>query len=461
MRSLWFRPEPVDQPEPEWPSVWPHVLFYVVIQAICVVVVILLWPEGKPPGTLRFYAAMLLPALPALIVVSGFFHYFTYEQAMARASLWNRLCHQWRCDWRGWAQAHVAIVASVVLAPEDDIAERMLGLEGSAPVNAGKILPLAIDAPAGTTRLACVLEQLLRPLATAITARERAGGYRVVLQTNREADLEVLRMVVRDLDLPLKATDLSWVSAAEARPMSDLWGKKPLSGSLLVLACQLHDPTTAPECSELALGLLLSQPKVLVHTKPQACLYRAISSGTTPVEHALATLLRAEQTPLTRLRHFWFTRLDSRSRHAVTTAVADLDRPVGIQDIDRCLGPAGPASDWLPAALAAHMVDHGQGSQLIATRHDGEVTLNVVAMPSARPAVPPPAVTLPKLWYSSTIILGGSLFVLDVLYAGNGPMRLSWWAYLIVTVCVLAYFALLEAVTLSATVVHFKNRHLS
>ncbi|WER49305.1 hypothetical protein CupriaWKF_19315 [Cupriavidus sp. WKF15] len=460
MTSPWFCPVPSKRPEVAWPGIWPYLIIYVVIQAITALIVIDAWPKGKPAGTFDFYMTLLFPAAYASFVVLSLFYYFSFERPAWRTYAWNNLCEERECYWHRWAQKCVAVVGSVVLAAEEDIAERMLGLEGSAPTNPDKILPLKLAVPAGTSQLAHVLGLLLQPLVQTVKPLQRAGNLRVVLQTEREADLEELQRVMRKLEL--SPSNLLWDSGKDPASVRHLWrDDKALSGSLLVLACQLHEGKMEPDCSELALALLVCHPDVLGRTKPHGYWYRPISADADELDTALTTLLRAGQTPPKRLKHFWFSGLDKRMRHAVTTAVSDTELNLGIQDIDRCLGKAGHVSQWLPAALAAQMHHHGQGAQLIATPGNPGATLHVVAPQVAGPAYASAPQIFGMMWAVTLIALAAGAFMLDLFQVkGNtDDMFMAWWAYPLITVVLIALGVIAEGLSLGGMYQDFWERY--
>jgi hypothetical protein len=162
----------------------------------------------------------------------------------------------------------------------------------------------------------------------------------------------------------------------------------------IVLACQLHTPDASPKFSEAAVALLLTSAKFAARTKlkPQASLFRPITADFSTAEHALKTLLSAEQTPVGKLRHFWSSHLNRITAHAVDAALDDSGLKTEHHDIDKAIGKGGPANRWLAQALAAEMVQHGQGVQLIAVPHTSGVAWNLLASnpaPVLRPSHPP------------------------------------------------------------------------
>ncbi|RDS80766.1 hypothetical protein DWU98_12465 [Dyella monticola] len=150
----------------------------------------------------------------------------------------------------------------------------------------------------------------------------------------------------------------------------------------LMLACQLHQDGQAQAYSELAVAMLLTWPSVIERSrgklKPQARLFRPISMASDAVQDALEILLAAEQVPRARIRHVWLSALPPQDRHATVAAVRDAGLDLAVHAIDHAIGEPGPVNRLLLQALAAQMVKHGQGVQLIASPRDKEVMLNLV-----------------------------------------------------------------------------------
>jgi hypothetical protein len=296
--------------------------------------------------------------------------------------------------WRDWAQTRIVVIDSVVLTPEPDLAERMLKLEGTLPDNPGKALLLSEpETRQSGSRLQSVFEQLLAPLVPALISMKRAEKMEIVYQAERENDIVHLRAAWDRFELPHTPT-FHWLAPDAVSPLTGPWFAVRPPECRIVLACQLHSPDVSPKFSEVAVALILTTPKFAARTKikPQASIFRPITADFSTAAHALGTLLKAEQTPVDKLRHFWSSHLNKVTSHAVDAAVKDSALKVEHHDIDRAIGIGGPANRWLVQALAAEMVQHGQGAQLLAVPHTSGVAWNLVASHPAsvqRPAHPP------------------------------------------------------------------------
>ena len=85
-------------------------------------------------------------------------------------------------------------------------------------------------------------------------------------------------------------------------------------------------------------------------TKHQAWLVRQIVGEADQVDRSLALLLRAEQAPPERIRHFWHSRLKGLAQHTTVGALRDTDLKVEehahrlqqrVRRSDRALKPSG------------------------------------------------------------------------------------------------------------------------
>jgi hypothetical protein len=389
MTMQWDMPEPPDKPEfldehvLEAPSVWLFVVLYIVLELAAIGLTVVNWPKGEPTMTGQFWACVLL--LPFLLWVAlGSIFTTPYEVATNHCNWWNLLRQYRAAHWRQWAHEHLLLMDSVTLTPEDPLAERMLGLDGSPPTNPDKALLLQdTEATRVRSRLDGLLERLLTPLETSIRSLARLEKPQIVLQVGSNDCSADLRNVWKRLALPGEPA-VTWLAPDAESPLPERWFAEKMPGCRLVLACQLQASESEQPCSEVAVALLLSSPGAVacsgLELKPQACVFRPIVAESDTVDGALAKLLSVAQAPPGKIRHFWFSRLDRIVRNATTFAVGEAGLNVASQDVDRALGKPGPANAWLLQAMAGQMVQHGQGAQLVATPYRTGVALNVVGI---------------------------------------------------------------------------------
>ncbi|WP_175836537.1 hypothetical protein [Burkholderia anthina] len=428
MSRTWTLPSVAEYQYGKPPSIWWCVLAVVVIQTAGMLITVFSWEQGKPVMSEPFFVrALLLPLLISGAVCAVI--YSGYEDWIERVDWWNFLCRSERAAWRHWAQAHMVIVDSIALTPEHELGERLLGLEGSAPMNPGKILPLPeSEGSTGVSRLAVVLEQLVSPFAASLTRHASSQTVDVILQSADKDDLTELRAVWRKLNLP-DLVQFGWVPFGAKQADIETWfDKKCTSDFRLLLACQLHADGMEPAWSEAAVVMLLTSPSVAASLKgavrPQARLFRPIAMQSDSVVDALETLLASEQTPRRRIRHAWMSDLPSQGRHATLGAIKVVGLELPAHDVDRAIGKPGPVNALLLQALAAQMVAHGQGAQLIASASAQKVRLNLVGTELA--PVPRVDAGYARL-LSLSVTVGGSCCLGVIMVALNALNASQGW----------------------------------
>jgi hypothetical protein len=398
------------------------------------------WEQGKPVMSEPFFVrAFLLPLLISggvcAVIYSG------YEDWIGRVDWWNFLCRAERAAWRQWAQAHVVIVDSIAMTPEPELGERLLGLEGSVPINPGKILPLPqTERSAGVSRLAVVLEQLMSRFSASLVHLDASGhAIDVILQSADKADLTELRAVWKKMNLP-DLVQFGWMPFGAPQANVETWVDKECTSSFrLLLACQLHAEGVEPAWSEAAVAMLLTSPRVAASVKGtvplQARLFRPIVMPSDSVLDGLETLLASEQTPRRRIRHAWMSDLPSQGRHATLGAIKDVRLELPVHDVDRAIGKPGPVSALLLQTLAAQMVAHGQGAQLIASPNAQKVRLNLVGTE----LVPVPRVDAGYArLLSLSVTVGGSCCLITIMIALNTINASQGWFW----ACIGGFFLL-------------------
>lgn len=348
---------------------------------------------------------------------------------------WHAITH-WQRESRGGA----ALLDSVVLSPEPELAERMLGLEGDPPENPGKVMALGdVQARDDWPRLHVLIEALLTPFSDRLGQFvARSDTFDVVIQSSREEDVIEIRAVWEKMELAGQPV-MRWLDNSHEIGMADRWFEddwRPYSWSSsygldrtpkyrLLLSWHLNDPAAGepPPYSEAAVALLFGSAALLAEKpdiRPQAWLLRQCTGAPDQVESSLGWLLKAEQVPAGRIHHFWHAGLKGLAQHATLGAVKESALKVSVHAIDPAIGPQGSVARWLLPALAAKMAQFGQGAQLVALPHAQGIALNVVAKEPARVAVP----WKPEYGYDSMMLpeigMFGSIWAIGMLFSPKG-----------------------------------------
>jgi hypothetical protein len=401
MRLDWRFREPGELEYGKPPPVWIAVALTIVVFAAGFVITVLTWGKGQSVVSVPFVTRALLIPLAISGLVSALV-YAGHEDAADTVDMWNFLCARSRVRWQAWSQARVAILDSVTFTPEKDLAERMLGLEGNAPRNEGKTLPLSMDEAAGEgesmaqsgTRQETVLEKLVTPFVPLMTRLVAKHAFHVVLQSEDEDSVNRLHVLLRKLDISGGRINVKRAEAPLDAALIHQWlNDGVMPDFCLVLACQLHQYGQEARCSEAAVGLLFAREDVMnryrSELRPQAYVFQPVSAAPDSVSLALRGMLQAQRMPSGYVRHLWLGALPKQARHAAEAASEAAALKVAAHDVDLAIGRPGSASAMLAQALAAEMVQHGQGTQLVATSGGAGILLNLVGTEAvAIPAEP-------------------------------------------------------------------------
>ncbi|MFM0323285.1 hypothetical protein [Caballeronia glebae] len=441
MNLTWRAPIIPEQEAAKAPSVWVYVLLYVLVELIAVVVTVWLWPKGQSTMSADFLLEILVAPSLLWLALCCMYYNRTFEDWQHKTQWWNLLCRSRFADWQHWTRSHLVLLDSTVLTPENDLAERMLGLAPSEPANPDKALQLAeFGNSRSRSRQEQVIEALVMPLTDSIRRVAKEGKFDIVLHAVRREEKLFLERSWRKLELP-SASNIAWLPFDDELPLNDAWfSGQPLPDYRLVIAFQLHQGEDAPAFSEAAVAMLFTRPAVLARSKSlkaRACIMRPIFAEPDTAGAAMASLLRAEQAPQKKIRNLWFSRLNSLAKNSTVAAARDAELDVREQDLDRAIGQPGPITGWLIQALAAEMVQHGQGAQLVATPQRGGVALNLVS-------VAPPPVQYPKdedvpllsvVWALGMLFLSG--FVLCLRKIAPSVMSVDFTIWLCIGFMVL------------------------
>jgi hypothetical protein len=430
MSMKWIEPDAKQFEYGKPPPAWIFVIFFVLSFIACFIGTVLNWKQGKPVISAEFFVRILLVPLLLGGAVSGFI-YMHHEDWIERVDIWNNLCKRTYSDWRRWAQARVAIIGSVTLTPEDDLAVRMLGLEGSPPANSGKTLALRTTEKDGAmSRIQRVLEQLVTPFAPYMNTYAQSNTFSIIVQSDRDDDLNDLRSLLRKL-VPedFRFVEISRVTEPVDMGLIEKWlSGRNVPDYCLVLAWQLHAAEAEPTCSEAAVSLLFASHATVANSqgklKPEAWVFRPAGAAMDNVFDVLKSMLAARQSPLERIKHLWLTHVPGQGKHATLTAIKDAKLDVAAHDLDAGIGLPGPVNILLLQALAARMVQHGQGTQLLATPRQGGVMLNLVGTTIA------PVEEIEERWPRpvaiSVTLMTGCIFILLLLVFKGAGMSVGW-----------------------------------
>lgn len=381
----------------EPPPLWVYVALFLVIECVAVALTVASWPRGEPVASEKFVLyALMIPVL-VWFMLSAMLYMLSDEKPAFNAAVKNACRWHLVTDWQQSSRMGVAILDSVILTPEPDLAVRMLGLEGKVPENPGRVMALNdIAVTESVSRESVLAEKLMAPLASMLAQAVREDSFEIVMQCDRQEMAGEVQAAWERLELPRKPR-IHRIDNNQEIDFAGVWFKddhRPLPYTRyitdqtpkyrLLLAWHLNDTGRGePGESEAAVALLVASRKLMAEQKdklrPQAWLLRQIVADADQVDKSLALLLKAAQVPGERIHHVWHSRLKGLAQHNTIGAVKDSGLKVTLQELEQAIGPQAPVARWVVQALAAKMAHYGQGPQLVALPREQGVVLNFVA----------------------------------------------------------------------------------
>ncbi|WP_051482113.1 hypothetical protein [Paraburkholderia nodosa] len=412
MSFRWDQRMPEEWPAVKPPPVWLYICIFLVVHVAALVIVLADWPKGVPIWSEKLFHEAFAVPLTLSMAICFMLHMVLYDGPAMQAADHNTERWHQIVNWQRQVRSGVAVLDSVVLAPEPDLAVRMLGLEGKPPENPGKVKALDVGAgEEGTPRLHSVLTQLLTPLLPCLATAMRSDSFEIVMQCDQpELSLDV-QQVWKQMELAGVPRVRSLGNNMDVG-FADHWFKDYMQSPYayasytvdrtpkyrLLLAWHLNEAgqdgegqDIEPAFSEAAVALLLGSPALMREKKDlrqQAWLLRQMTSDADQVDRSLSLLLDAGQVPRERIHHFWHSRLKGIAQHGTMGAVRESGQKLEEHALEQAVGPQAPVARWLLQALAAKMAHFGQGPQLIALPHEQGVALNLAAKEPAPVDVP-------------------------------------------------------------------------
>lgn len=168
-------------PEVPGPPVWFFLLMFVVVECAALVTVDP-WHSKGAIDVQSVVRYLVVVPLFCWFAFSCLLYKLFYDIPATQAAAYN--AERWR-EITGWQHASrrgVAVLDSVILTPEPDLAQRMLKLEGTPPENPGKVMMLGDIGTADGSRLHALLMALLAPLAASLTRAVASDSFDIVIQ---------------------------------------------------------------------------------------------------------------------------------------------------------------------------------------------------------------------------------------------------------------------------------------
>lgn len=346
-------PEQVVLPRPRY-GVWLSILAAMSIVGLLLTLFI---------GDISDYGQLILyGAVPALLLWMCFFgaRLNRYQQSLASAHAWNMETQQTKTEWQQWSRRQLAIVASVVLTPEEHGIAELLDKQGNIPMYPQKARPLfgpLLDLSAHLTEVNQGLEH-------------QCPGYRhhlrriYLLHTNPIQEKTIIKAVTNRWGLlPERVATIEDIPQLQQQVQCN---------ELFLLLCLQHWPNHTPQKSSEFISAQLITSPAFAHTQSlpiMAGMGRIMPLETGKLVDDLVMLFDYNQIDNNKLPHIWLAGETENTALDIATFTSDrkLDLPNKwpLHRINLSFGPAGELSFALSLAMLAEAISRTEQDQLV------------------------------------------------------------------------------------------------
>ena len=410
-------------PEQELPKEAPPRFFWTIaffsLTLVGVFAVLLLWPKGEPTQTPWFWLCLTLyPAGIAAFVVSR--RYAVYEGRKLDIQAWNEARKRYiEAVFERESIPFAVIGASFSFIDDESldnteaIVERSLVLKAQpaiaeqGTVLARWLVPRSLDRGAWvrgpdtmrqTQVLTWLIDRLLGKSCESLSSlpsdvplivkiRVSANAYEGDIASLwrdswRRQNLRPSTTDIQSDDMRLADVD-SWLDSADARIRTH---------ATFVVVIQLNEVLgkNPPDGSAEAAAALLLVPKHLLQRysfEPIAYIHRPIAGPVENLTHMLRYAIRWGKADPNSISRSWLSNLNTACASAFHAALREVgvssarEGPLPELNMDRTVGHAGSAADWLAVACAASCSRQLGSPQLLVVQHGTDIVSAVVAAP--------------------------------------------------------------------------------
>lgn len=323
-------------------------------------------------GKVTSYGQMVLYGmLPAFFIWLCFFGviWHRYEQSVNNALLWSRESERTKLHWQRWCMQQWVIVSNIILTPEKEGVNALLGDYADIPAYPRKSRPLYTVLSGLNNRLKFIDDQ----------TEKQYPGYRHLLYS-----VKILLPDVTQRTSVGQAVYQQWDLYPEyINSVDDVQTDPEQKGLVLLLCIQDWFTDKSKKHSEFISGQIITSISFAsVQALPvMAGMGRVLSADS--LTKALDVLSEYNRLNSTDLHHIWLTGTDSDERAKIIQYAGEqqwsLPAKLPCHLLDHSFGPCGPLSFPVSVALMVDAAVHtGEMQLLISRQKENEYSLCLI-----------------------------------------------------------------------------------
>lgn len=412
---------------------------YIVVIGISLLIRANTWPDNKHVDIVFIFDAVVFPFL---VVTSVIFIINMFVSAEYYLEESKKMIADWqKYDLKKYASQYLKIADWSLVSPVNDLALKMLKLEGEFPLAPKTAVKIPTDSDEfEATRLQQVLNKLLYPLCETL---KEYPGFNITYWAGSETIKDDLYAIISKLEI--NATSIRKMIGLNACPDYSLINemisesKKEYNYRHLLIICDVNTDSES-ECMESASAFYFCSDYAARNSKHPVFLFQPLTDSN-DLYKSTSVYLEIEEKGTSALKTLWHTGLSRLEKYPLLKALDENRTAHNRLELELSLGKRTEGYTWLALAAASDAVMYAQGPQLIAASDRNQAGL--IRVSSELPDEPYEPVMddylIPLFGSVYTVI-----FILMTLFMGMGlfgefpPLILSLLIALVIIVIIMA-----------------------
>ncbi|MFS7198461.1 hypothetical protein AB6866_21470 [Rahnella inusitata] len=341
-------------------------IIYIVVIGISLLIRASTWPDKKHVDAVFIFDSVVFPILIVTSVISVLCMFVSAEYHLEES---KKLIADWqKFSLKSYASQHLKIAAWSLVSPVNDLALKMLKLEGEFPLAPKTPVKIATGIDEfEATRIQQILSQLLTPMAETlkkypdfdITYWVRAGD---------ESTEDDINSIIAKFDI--KASGNRKMIGLNECPNYSLINTMISDSNQtyryrhMLIICDVNSDTES-ECMETASAFYFCSDYTEQNNKHPVYLFQPMTDSS-DINKSTSVYLEIEDSTDSIPKTLWHTGLSRLEKYPLLKALDDGRAAQNRLELELSLGKRSEGYAWLAIAAASDAVMYAQGAQLLA-----------------------------------------------------------------------------------------------
>lgn len=370
----WRLPTISAKPVPENFSIWIYLFAFVISIVFFSCAVLLI--NGEFALTKLKLTGLYLIIAPMLFSLSviGFFYSFYHRQRI-KVLFFNHCIKNKHDNWQDWARESIVLLGASYLTDIDNLGLKIMGLEGNAPMNPDKVLPISALKDVNSSPLFFIFDKILSPMKAKITTQP---NIKVLFNTTQDNSAMVNTLVnyCHLNHYNIKPENIIFSNKIPSPDIIYQWFDTGYGETVLVINLVLTNSRPLAVTEHCCALLLSNRDTSLNYSRLR--LFRPLKTQLTDLSDDLTYLLKAEQIEKSQVRQIWTTFLPNSALNILKGTFFDVESDIMIDpnkfyQLEHHIGNVDHTHVWLALVLAAEGVSQGQKGQFVAAQSGDDI----------------------------------------------------------------------------------------